>query len=242
MTISKPSQLTLDNMMSSQEVSPAKTSVLQEEERELQTNPDQVYFTNSSESYAWYDQSSLSWKTWQRSLITDWTSFSESFPKQGTMQNGQLYLQVHWEQPTDVQGGGALPTPTTMDHLPPRSVDSMIKQTQVHRKGRKKTCESSGSSKSSNSRIVRSSEGNVTDSNSEGLQRKILSKMESGIWSAKHTRRLDPNWRSYVSKPILPRGSYGLSNRVDRTKALGNSIVPAVAAIPLQRVHDLYFK
>ena len=102
--------------------------------------------------------------------------------------------------------------------------------------------ESSGSSKSSNGEIVRSSKGNVTDSNSEGLQRKILSKMESGIWSAKHTRRLDPNWRSYVSKPILPRGSYGLSNRVDRTKALGNSIVPAVAAIPLQRVHDLYFK
>ncbi len=102
--------------------------------------------------------------------------------------------------------------------------------------------ESSGSSESSDSRIVRSFEGNVTDSNSEGLQRKILSKMESGIWSAKHTRRLDPNWRSYVSKPILPRGSYGLSNRVDRTKALGNSIVPAVAAIPLQRVHDLYFK
>ena len=101
---------------------------------------------------------------------------------------------------------------------------------------------SSGSSESSDSRIVRSLEGNVTDSNSEGLQRKILSKMESGIWSAKHTRRLDPNWRSYVSKPILPRGSYGLSNRVDRTKALGNSIVPAVAAIPLQRVHDLYFK
>ena len=82
----------------------------------------------------------------------------------------------------------------------------------------------------------------VTNSNSEGLQRKILSKMESGIWSAKHTRRLDPDWRSYVSKPILPRGSYGLSNRVDRTQALGNSIVPAVAAIPLQRVHDLYFK
>ena len=129
--------------------------------------------------------------------------------------------------------------------------------------------ESSGSSESSDSRAIQSStdvansnsnkceagseqlqqQGQtitgssfVTNSNSEGLQRKILSKMESGIWSAKHTRRLDPNWRSYVSKPILPRGSYGLSNRVDRTKALGNSIVPAVAAIPLQRVHDLYFK
>jgi hypothetical protein len=28
---------------------------------------------------------------------------------------------------------------------------------------------------------------------------------------------------------------------VDRTKALGNSVVPQVAAIPLQRVHDLYY-
>ncbi len=133
----------------------------------------------------------------------------------------------------------------------------------------KETCKSEGSSKSSDSRTIQSSKdvadsnsnkcetgsqqlqqqgqtiigsSFVTNSNSEGLQRKILSKMESGIWSAKHTRRLDPNWRSYVSKPILPRGSYGLSNRVDRTRALGNSIVPAVAAIPLQRVHDLYFK
>ena len=29
-----------------------------------------------------------------------------------------------------------LPTPTTMDHLPPRGYESMVKQTQVHRKGR----------------------------------------------------------------------------------------------------------
>ena len=86
------------------------------------------------------------------------------------------------------------------------------------------------------------SSSKLANSNSKGLQRQIFREMESGIWSAKHTRRLDPNWRSYVSKPILPRGSYGLSNRVDRTKALGNSIVPAVAAIPLKRVHDLYFK
>ena len=104
----------------------------------LPKKQDQVFSLKSSESYAWYDQDSLSWKTWQRSLIMDWTSFSESFPKQGTMQNGQLYLRVHWEPATDVQGGGVLPTPTTMDHLPPRSMRSMMKQTQVHRKGRTK--------------------------------------------------------------------------------------------------------
>ena len=125
----------------------------------------------------------------------------------------------------------------------PSSINEINDETDSSsQKGQNQVSQSSGSSESSDSRVIRSFEGNVTDSNSEGLQRKILSKMESGVWSAKHTRRLDPNWRSYVSKPILPRGSYGLSNRVDRTKALGNSVVPQVAAIPLQRVHDLYYK
>jgi len=98
------------------------------------------------------------------------------------------------------------------------------------------------SSESQDSGIIRSSEGNVTDSNIKRLQRQILRKMERGIWTAEHTRCLNPNWRQYVSKPILPRGSDGLSFRVDRTKALGNSIVPQVAAIPLKRVYDLYYK
>ena len=97
--------------MSSVEAFPANQFQWQEIEQESQKNPDQVSFTNSCESYAWFDQDSLSWKTWQRSLIMDWTSFSESFPKQGTMQNGQLYLRVHWEPATDVAGGGVLPTP-----------------------------------------------------------------------------------------------------------------------------------
>ena len=102
--------------------------------------------------------------------------------------------------------------------------------------------ESSGSSESSDSRVVRSSQGNVTDSNSERLQRQMFSKMEPEIWAESNTRRLNPNWRQYVSKPILPRGSDGLSFRVDRTKALGNSVVPQVAAIPLQRVQDIYYQ
>ena len=51
---------------------------------------------------------------------------------------------------------------------------------------------------------------------------------------------LNPDWKGYKSKPTLCRGDDGLSNRVDRLKALGNSVVPQVAAIPLQRVKDLY--
>ena len=51
--------------------------------------------------------------------------------------------------------------------------------------------------------------------------------------------RLDPNWRGYISKPTLRREDDGLSNRVARIRALGNSIVPCVAAVPLQRIKDL---
>lgn len=50
---------------------------------------------------------------------------------------------------------------------------------------------------------------------------------------------LSSAWRSYISQPLLRRGDDGLSDRVDRLKSLGNSVVPQVAAIPLQRVLDL---
>lgn len=52
---------------------------------------------------------------------------------------------------------------------------------------------------------------------------------------------LSPEWWSYLSKPVLRRGDDGLSNRVDRLKQLGNSIVPQVAAIPLQRIKQLAY-
>jgi DNA (cytosine-5)-methyltransferase 1 len=52
-------------------------------------------------------------------------------------------------------------------------------------------------------------------------------------------QRLNPDWHSYLSQPVLCRGDDGLSNRVDRLKALGNAVVPQVAAIPLSRVLEL---
>ena len=84
-------------------------------------------------------------------------------------------------------------------------------------KGQNQSCQSQRSSKSKNSTTIQS----------------------TTKWrDAKH--KLNPNWKRYKSKPTLCRGDDGLSNRVDRLKALGNSVVPQVAAIPLQRVKDLY--
>jgi DNA (cytosine-5)-methyltransferase 1 len=52
-------------------------------------------------------------------------------------------------------------------------------------------------------------------------------------------QRLNPDWRSYLSEPVLCQGDDGLPGRVDRLKALGNAVVPQVAMIPLQRVLEL---
>jgi|LULI01.1.fsa_nt_gb DNA (cytosine-5)-methyltransferase 1 len=100
--------------------------------------------------------------------------------------------------------------------------------------------QSSRGIESTNSRVVQSS-AKSTNSNSKRLQRENFSEMEREIWAKSASRRLNPDWRQYVSKPILRRGDDGLSYRVDRTKALGNSVVPQVAAIPLKRVLDLYY-
>ena len=61
---------------------------------------------------------------------------------------------------------------------------------------------------------------------------------DTQVW--RHTGwRLNPEWRSYVSQPVLRRGDDGLSNRVDRLKCLGNTICPQVATIPLNRIKQL---
>ena len=71
----------------------------------------QVSFLNSCESFAWFDQSSSSWRTSQRSLITDWELYSENWPRQGSIVNGHAYLQVLWEPVIKELDGGLLPTP-----------------------------------------------------------------------------------------------------------------------------------
>ena len=89
---------------------------------------------------------------------------------------------------------------------------------------------------------------NVTNTKSIGMEgmrssgQQIKHKVEeTGLSQWSHKRRLlSSEWRSYTSKPCLRRGDDGLRNRVDRLRSLGNSVVPQCAAIPLQRVKDLY--
>ena len=74
--------------------------------------------------------------------------------------------------------------------------------------------------------------GETADASSQGRQG------QEPAW--RHAAEsLCPNWGGYLSKPVLCRGDDGLSRRVDRLKALGNAVVPQVAAIPLARVREL---
>ena len=112
-------------------------------------------------------------------------------------------------------------------------------------KGENQVSKSERGSESTGSRTVQStsetsdftnSDGSGTQSNSESLEKPIW---KHAFLNSKERRTLSPDWTGYVSEPSLCRGDDGLRGRVARLKALGNSIVPNCAAVPLQRIKDL---
>ena len=120
------------------------------------------------------------------------------------------------------------------------------KTNSITQEGQNKTSKSERSSNPRDSRTFQqtsetsdtsNTNSSRTQSNSEGLEEPIW---KHAFLNSKERRTLSPDWTGYVSEPSLCRGDDGLRGRVDRLRSLGNSIVPAVAAIPLQRVKDLY--
>ena len=109
--------------------------------------------------------------------------------------------------------------------------------------GQNQSCQFERSSKPSSSRAIQSST-EFTNSYSKGMERRkftIPKELQNAAYTwQSNTPHLSPEWRKYVSKSVLCRGDDGLRNRVDRLRSLGNSVVPQCAAIPLQRVKDLY--
>ena len=119
------------------------------------------------------------------------------------------------------------------------------KTSRSSQKREKKISKSKGSSESRGSGAIQqiTETQDFTNSFSDGTQSNC-EELETPIWTnaflnSKERRTLSPDWQGYVSEPSLCRGDDGLSNRVARIKALGNSIVPQCAAVPLQRIKDL---
>ncbi len=78
--------------------------------------------STSCASFARYDLDTSSWKTCQRSLFEDSTSFSGRWPKQGTMRSGCVSRRRKWAPPTAASGSSCWPTPQTAetDSVEPR--------------------------------------------------------------------------------------------------------------------------
>lgn len=72
----------------------------------------QVSGESSHGSLASYDPATRSWRTWQRSLTTEWEPFSETWPTSGMMRNGRLYLRAPWVHHTCDSACSQWPTPT----------------------------------------------------------------------------------------------------------------------------------
>ena len=77
----------------------AKTSLPQEKAQELTENG-QECGKRWQGLLARYDHNMFLWKTVQCSLLGDWEQYSETFPRWGTMRNGELFQQPMWEQTT----------------------------------------------------------------------------------------------------------------------------------------------
>ena len=84
----------------------------------------------------------------------------------------------------------------------------------------------------------RENEVSQSKGSSKSRGSEIIQRFTEYKWEPQESR-LNPYWKGYISQPTLRRGDDGLSNRVLRLKSLGNSIVPACAAVPLQRIKRL---
>ena len=103
-----------------------------------------------------------------------------------------------------------------------------------------KELQETGSARSENSSSDRRSTSNSNSIRTQSKDEGYNPSWKVPVGNGETRQTLSPKWRGYVSQPCLRRGDDGLRGRMDRLKALGNSVVPQVAAIPLQRVKDLY--
>lgn len=89
----------------------ARTSVTKAEEPASPKELARVCGASLPGSFAFYDQDSSSWKTWQRSLLGGLTVFSGTWPLSGLMRNGRCFQRQPLVRRTKGKGCFLLPTP-----------------------------------------------------------------------------------------------------------------------------------
>jgi hypothetical protein len=93
---------------------PARISAPQGQEKVL-TGQGPAFGWKWQESSVKFDPVSASWKTRQCSLLGGLDEFSETWPRWGTMRNGECWELPMWERATKGTGSGSWPTPCAAD-------------------------------------------------------------------------------------------------------------------------------
>ena len=115
------------------------TSQLQASKKESAKEQDQDSSLKPAELFAKYSQGIFLSKTSQDSFLTDsCQSYSENFPKWGSMHSGECFRQEMWVAPILEKESLSWATPNTMDHLPQRSPEALSKRANGVRKGRRR--------------------------------------------------------------------------------------------------------
>jgi hypothetical protein len=96
----------------------AKILVSLESRPDLEKALGQGFTEKSCESLAWYDQDTSSWKTYQRSFLTDWESYSETWPRWGITVNGSALRHPMWAHRMGATDGLHLPNGKDFHHTP----------------------------------------------------------------------------------------------------------------------------
>lgn len=68
-----------------------------------------------AEPFAWYDQSTRLWRTWQRCFLTGWTPYAETWPRSGMTRSGIAYRLPPLVPLTRGIESGLLPTPCAQE-------------------------------------------------------------------------------------------------------------------------------
>ena len=119
----------------------AKTLVQPVEAQELMEN-DQGCGQKWLASFVKYDHDSHLWRTHQCLLLGGLEEFSETWPQWGLMRDGECWEQQTLEQTIRGTEFGLSEnkwaTPTTMDKLPPKSEQALLREATITRLGRSK--------------------------------------------------------------------------------------------------------
>lgn len=113
--IKKLNRSCLRVLKSSAGVSPAKIYRLPVWAKESKP-PVLVYGGRIYEPFAFFDQTTQSWRMWQRCLLGGWGEFAETWPTSGMTRNGIAYRLLKSDCRISEKESGLLPTPTASDH------------------------------------------------------------------------------------------------------------------------------